>query len=1079
MFCRPVKPTSNIVMSRDQYQQHFREMYDRLNRQQRQAVDQTEGPVMVIAGPGTGKTQILASRIGKILQDTDYQPQNILCLTYTDAGTVAMRKRLTDFIGPDAYRVNIHTFHSFCNEVIQDNLPLFDKHSLDPVSELEKIQLLKKLIDGFTKDNPLKRYRGDVYFDMKNLAQLFSTMKKEGWTVDHINEAITTYIESLPSREDFIAKKAAGAYFRGDVRTDRIAREKEKMVRLQAAVEQFPVYTALMHAAGRYDFEDMINWVISAFEENPDLLADYREKYQYILVDEYQDTSGTQNRLVQLLTEDQESPNIFVVGDDDQSIYRFQGASIENMALFAETFADNLHTIVLTHNYRSVQPILDVAMSLIANNGNSRLVNQLPELDKQLIAALPATQSPVPVIRRYNTPRDEMTDITQQIAHLLEKGIAPGRIAVIYRENKYGEELARYCRQQQLPFYSKRSINLFEVPFARKVLSLLRYLACEVDTPYSGDDLLFSILHYDFYNIPAIEVAKISIRAAEKGYREKSSIRQYLQEWAHTRNLTLFTAAPEQALVDFSAMMEKLIRDAHNLTLQQLFAAVINECGVLAYAMRSPEKPWLMKVLQALFDFVKEETHRNPDLTLVPFMDMVDLMRHNGITIPLVQVSGNETGINLLTAHGAKGLEFEYVFIAGANAHLWEEKVKSSSGFSFPDTLFTTTLTSTDEQELRRLFYVAITRAEKHLYISYPEYRTDGKPLEPSLFVTEILDRHTLPVEKVLIPEEVQFRFAALDYTPELAPEIAKTDQPLIDNLLANFVMNVTALNNYLDCPLGFYYKNLVRVPTGRSENTEFGSAVHYALEKLFQKMQESGRYEFPSKEEFIRDFTWSMLRNRESFTRESFERRLEYGRDILDHYYDTWLPHWNKVVSVERNIRSVVVSGVPLKGKIDKLEFDGNLVNVVDYKTGDYEKTIKEYQKFVRPDQQHPHGGDYWRQAVFYKILLDNYRQKNWQVVSTEFDFIEPNKQQHYHREKVVITPEDVRLVTAQIVSAWTKIQNKEFYTGCGKKDCVWCNFVKDNKLHVALHDLSDEDESDNGYRPGQLLRQQPLPDL
>lgn len=1050
-------------MSRDQYQSHFREVYARLNGQQRKAVDHTEGPVMVIAGPGTGKTQILASRIGKILLDTDYLPQNILCLTYTDAGTVAMRKRLTEFIGPDAYRVNIHTFHSFCNEVIQDNPGLFDKHNLDPISELEKIQLLKKLIDGFTKDNPLKRYRGDVYFDMKHLAHLFSIIKKEGWSIGYITAAISDYIESLPGRDAFIAKKATRQFARGDVRIDKVALEKEKMVRLQAAVEQFPQYTALMHAAGRYDFEDMINWVIQAFETNSNLLADFRERYQYILVDEFQDTSGTQNKLVQLLIGGQESPNIFVVGDDDQSIYRFQGASIENMARFAETFADTLQTVVLTRNYRSTQPILDVSMSLIENNKDARLVNQLPGLSKKLIAAaahlLP--QDIPPVIRRYNTHRDEMIDITRQITRLLDKGVLPGRIAVIYRENRYGEELASYCRFQQIPFYSKRSINLFEIPFARKVLTILRYIACEMDTPYSGDDLLFSILHYDFYDIPAIEVAKISIRAAEKGYREKSSIRQYLQEWQHTRNLTLFTAAPEQALIDFSRTLEKLIRDAHNLTLQQLFAAIINECGVLSYVMQSPEKPWLMKVLQSLFDFIKGETHRDPDLTLVPFMNMTDLMAHNGITIPLVQVSGHEKGINLLTAHGAKGLEFEFVFIAGANSHLWEKKTKTSSGFTFPDTLFTTAVTSTDEQELRRLFYVALTRAEKYLYISYPEFRTDGKPLEPSMFVTEILEQHELPVEKVVIPEDVLFTFETLQYTQGIAPEIARTDMQFIDNLLAGFVMNVTALNNYLDCPLGFYYKNLVRVPSGRSENTEFGSAVHYALEKLFQKMQENKRYEFPTKEEFIRDFTWSMLRNRESFTRESFERRLEYGKDILDSYYDTYLSQWNKVVSVERNIRSVVVSGVPLKGKIDKLEFDGNLVNVVDYKTGDYEKAIREYHKFARPAPEHPDGGDYWRQAVFYKVLLDNYHQKNWKVVSTEFDFIEPNKQKAYHKEKVIITPDDVNLVTQQIVSTWTKIQNREFYTGCGKKDCVWCNFVKDNKLYVALHEPEVENET------------------
>ncbi|WP_343669514.1 ATP-dependent DNA helicase [Chitinophaga sp.] len=1049
-------------MSRDQYQQRFEEVYNRLNERQREAVDNTEGPVMVIAGPGTGKTQILASRIGKILRDTDFLPQNILCLTYTDAGTVAMRKRLTDFIGPDAYRVNIHTFHSFCNEVIQDNLGYFEKNSLDPISELEKIQLLKKLIDGFDKQNPLKRYRGDVYFDMNNLSNLFSTMKREGWTVDYIKGAIKTYIDDLPNRDEFICKRATKNFKKGEIRTDKIEVEIEKMARLEAAVEQFLVFNSLMHAANRYDFDDMINWVIRAFEQNPNLLADYKERFQYILVDEYQDTSGTQNKLIQQLINGEELPNVFVVGDDDQSIYRFQGANIENMEQFAGSFAETLRTIVLTQNYRSVQDILDASMTLIDNNGNSRLVNQLPGLSKQLTSSNEKLMhlNITPVIQRYNTPRDEMAGLTNTMVSLLEKGVPAGKIAVIYRENRFGEELAQYFRLKGIPAYSKRHVNIFEIPFARKVLTILRYLAAELDTPYSGDDLLFKIMHFDFYDIPPVEIAKVSIRVAEKGYAEKSSMRQYLQEWQTTRNLTLFTEAPEQAMMDMSKMLERWIKEAHNLTLQQLFASIISEGGILSYIMDSPEKMWLMKVLQALFDFIKEETRRNPDLGLVPFVEMVDLMEYNKIPIPLVQVSGNEKGINLITAHGSKGLEFEYIFLAGTNSHLWEKKKKNNSGFSFPDTVFATQSTSTDEQELRRLFYVAITRAEKYLYISYPEFRLDGKPLEPSMFITEILEQHQLPNEKVELSEDALFAFESLHYSKNQAPEIARADQLFIDNLLASFTMNVTALNNYLDCPLGFFYKNLVRIPTGRSENTEFGSAVHYALEKLFQKMQEAGNNTFPTREEFIKDFVWSMRRNRECFTRESFERRMEYGKEILANYYDTYIGTWNKIVSVERNVRNIVVSGVPLKGKVDKLEFEGNQVNVVDYKTGDYEKAIKDYKKFDRPNEKNPNGGDYWRQAVFYKIMLDNYRSKSWQVSSTEFDFIEPNKQKVYHKEKVFITAEDIATVTQQIVDTWTKIQNKDFYTGCGKEDCPWCNFVKDHKLHIALHNLEEESE-------------------
>ena len=224
---------------REILQKKFGEEYKNLNEAQRSAVDSIEGPVMVIAGPGTGKTQILAARIGKILLETDALPENILCLTYTDAGTIAMRKRLQQFIGSDAYKVNIYTFHAFCNDVIQDNLNLFEKNTLDAVSELESIELFKQLIDAFPKNHPLKRYRGDVYFEINNLRNLFSSMKREGWTPAFINQKIDEYINDLPNRDGYIAKRAVKDFKKGDVRTDKIAEEKEKMEKLRAAEHDF------------------------------------------------------------------------------------------------------------------------------------------------------------------------------------------------------------------------------------------------------------------------------------------------------------------------------------------------------------------------------------------------------------------------------------------------------------------------------------------------------------------------------------------------------------------------------------------------------------------------------------------------------------------------------------------------------------------------------------------------------------------------------------------------------------------------------------------------------------------------
>ena len=1042
---------------RDILQKKFNQEYERLNEQQRDAVDTIDGPVMVIAGPGTGKTQILAARIGKILLETDALPENILCLTYTDAGAIAMRRRLQQFIGADAYKVNIYTFHAFCNDVIQDNLQLFEKTSLDAISELENIQLFKKLIDDFPKNHSLKRYRGDVYFEINNLRNLFSTMKREGWTAQQINAAIDSYVADMPTRDEFIYKKKYRDFNAGDLKKDKYEEELERMNKLRAAVNEFENYQQLMRSRNRYDFDDMINWVIKAFEENKNLLSAYQEKFQYILVDEYQDTSGTQNRLVQLLISYWDKPNVFVVGDDDQSIYRFQGANVENMISFANTYTNDLRTVVLTNNYRSTQPILDVSKTLI-NKNEERLVKQVEGLSKELLSsnAEKSLLTHQPVFREYNSVKEEMADVTNRVQALTEQGVEPGKIAVIYKENKYGEALAGYFRTRNIPVYSKRSINILEQPFAKKIIQLLRYLNAEHDIPYGGDEMLFEILHYDFYNIPPIEIAKLTVEVNSKKYGGgQVSIRKLLSDKTTAPPKDLFDTGLNEGLKRVSTALEQLIADVSNITLQDLFNNIIRNAGVLKYIMQSPDKITLMKVLTALFDFIKDESSRNPSLNLSGLVDIIDLMEKEGLALPMIQVAGSDKGVNLLTAHGSKGLEFEYVFFAGVNASSWEKKRKPGGGYKFPDTMFSSQPASSDEEELRRLFYVALTRAEIHLFISYARYKNDGKEMEPSMFIAEILEVHNLPVEKIVLSAEQLMEFELLHFTA-MAPEIDHSEEEFITGLLEQFVMNVTALNNYLDCPLGFYYKNLIRIPSGKNEATEFGSAVHFALEQLFRKMQDGRQETFPPKSEMIADFKWFMHRHRENFTKQAFERRMEYGEEILNNYYDKYINSWNKVVAIERNIRGVVVNGVPLKGKLDKLEFNGKEINVVDYKSGDIDKAMP---KLKPPNDKDPNGGAYWRQAVFYKILVDNYEQKDWKVVSTEFDFIEPDKKKEYRKEKIVISPADIETVKQQITDTWQKIQARDFYTGCGKEDCHWCNFVKDNALAVALHDMEEEE--------------------
>jgi DNA helicase-2/ATP-dependent DNA helicase PcrA len=222
--------------------------------------------------------------------------------------------------------------------------------------------------------------------------------------------------------------------------------------------------------------------------------------------------------------------------------------------------------------------------------------------------------------------------------------------------------------------------------------------------------------------------------------------------------------------------------------------------------------------------------------------------------------------------------------------------------------------------------------------------------------------------------------------------------------------------------------------------------------------MQEAGNNKFPDTQTLIQDFNYYMNRHREAFTQQEFKDKTELGETVLIKYYDRYISEWNKVVSTEFRINNIVVKEIPLKGTIDKIEFNGKQVVVVDYKTGNIENAR---EKLKGPNEKNPLGGDYWRQAVFYKILM-NHHPKNWEVTTAEFDFIEPNKKKEFEKIVVPITDADITTVSQQVQMVWGKIQAKDFYTGCGKEDCHWCNFIKTNELAVALHEIKAAAESE-----------------
>jgi DNA helicase-2/ATP-dependent DNA helicase PcrA len=1052
-FLRPILLifTSTTMQSTpNKYNEKFQEALRKLNPEQMAAVEQMDGPVLVIAGPGTGKTQILAARIGKILTETDASAHEILCLTYTDAGAVAMRKRLFEFIGPDAYRVNIYTFHAFCNEIIQENLEYFGKLNLEPLSDLESAILFRELVDDFPNNHLLKRFTGEVYYDVPRLKDLFSTMKKEDWNKETISGAVAEYLEDIHLREGFFYKRgnATKGIKIGDPHQDKIEKARDSMAKLLAAVSEYENFDVKMKDRSRYDYDDMIIWVLKAFRENEEMLRRYQERYQYILVDEFQDTSGSQNELLRFLLNYWDTPNVFVVGDDDQSIFKFQGANMKNILDFAADYSNALKIVVLKHNYRSNQHILNISKALIGNN-NERLTQQL-RLDKNLEAAHPRFNELAvePIIREYENPDQELVDVAEQIKQLTDNGMEPGEIAVIYRNHNQVEELVRYMDAKKIAVNIKRKIDVLTLPFGEKIINILRYLAMELDSPYSGDELLFEIMHYDFFNIPPIEIAKASIAVNKENFKTannnepKTSLRRYISELRAPKQPGLFDEVQNQEMKYLITHIDDLLKASVSVTLQQLFQSIISKMGVLRYVMQQPDKGWYMQVLTNFFDFLKDESRKNPDIKIADLITTIDLMKKNNIRLALNQVIFSDNGVNFLTAHGSKGLEFEHVFLIGCDKKTWDSKGRNH-GFSYPDTL---TQASADDiaqvEESRRLFYVALTRAKQFLSLSYASRDKNGKDQESSQFIGEILANTHLQVEYPKVTADTMTDFYLTQLSEEDKPKVELIDKNFINQLLQNYTLSVTHLSNYLDCPLRFYFQCLIKVPSGKSPAATFGSAVHEALKKAFRNLKDNND-EFMPTENFMRDFSMYMFRNRDSFTKDDFKRRLAYGEKILPPFYEQNIEKWNKVALVELPIKNIEIEGVPIKGNLDKVEFNGKLVTVVDYKTGNV-KYAKE--KLLRPNDNNPNGGDYWRQAVFYKLLVEHDHAKDWNVVDAEFDFVEPISDGEYHKEHITISQEDITTVTEQIKTVYQKILAHDFNTGCGKKECDWCHFVRSN---------------------------------
>lgn len=1039
------------------YDSIFANAYHHLNNEQKAAVDAIEGPVMVIAGPGTGKTQILAVRIGKILKETDTSPHNILCLTFTDAATLAMRKRLVEIIGPVAHQVHIFTFHGFCNHVIQENLGIFGNYrKLELLTEIEEIDVYKEIIEGLPSDHILKDLKGNDQYEMKRLKNLFTFMKKENVSSIELKEKVSDFlkrkIENKADKELYYQRKYK-EYQQGDLKPHAWEELHFKMKQLTEASELYATYQKIMHRLGRYDYQDMILWVLEAFEKDSHLLAKYQERYQYVLVDEYQDTNGAQNDLLEiLLSYWQENPNIFVVGDDDQAIYKFQGANIENIKEFKTKYRPE--TIVLKRNYRSSQVILDSSRHLIEKN-TERIVNDPDfELDKDLIAeGRNGSLKVQPKVLHFTNETQERAYIIDRLLEEYEKSDDLGDIAVIYRQHSQVSEMVEVLEKKGVPLNVKKRVDILCDPLIANILNIMQYIMSEWASPYSAEHRLAEMMHYGYFDISSNDIAKISMHRRSGINDTKPTF--WRDIIAEEELLSSIGVKGVENVLNFSQRLEKWISDISNTTLQILFEYILNEGHILRYVLTRANKSWLLQVLNTFFDLIKSETTKNPDLGLADFLLLIDRMKENNITLSVNKVIHSDKGINFTTAHGSKGLEFGKVIIMGATKDKWDKSPSTRYQYSYPDNLNEDI--ETNEEDERRLFFVAMTRAEQELLISYAETKDNGRALGASQFVDEIADSLLVEKEEVAVDDSTIEEFMTmLLVRKEAKAKLIETS--LIDRVLQSYKLSVTGLNKYLRCPLSFYFEDIIRIPTARNKYMGFGRAIHHALQYHYQSINDQKEV---TKSLLIKYFDDGMKDHRSHFTPSEFDNFTAYGKDILSKYFEEYLEE-NKIVDryeLEWKIDHAEYEGIPIKGVLDRVDVMKNSANVTDYKTGNYQRA-ETRKKLLPASEKNELGGDYWRQIVFYHLLIKGDSRISWNMTKGTIDFVEPDKKtDKFYQKSFSITPEDELVVGDQIKESWERIQKHDFQNGCAEENCYWCQFVQNDYVVTGNLDIDVED--------------------
>jgi DNA helicase-2/ATP-dependent DNA helicase PcrA len=1083
--------------------------YKRLNDAQTQAVDQIDGPLLVMAGPGTGKTQLLSARVANILIQTDILPQNILCLTFTENGAANMRERLTRFIGQAAYDVNISTYHAFGGELIRKYPEYFSETRLQsPIDELAKHQIISEIVRKMSYQNPLKQtqyHLGDLIGTISEVKRglldtesLTIIAKQNAKFIQHASQHVSKVFEnftSMPRKlnqatqyfEDtvqaLISLKGLDETIRGYVplkqiiiselqsaideakasgKTTPLTKWKNTWLaknsqnqfviagelqnrRIEALAEVLEQYQQELNASGLYDFDDMILRSVYALRNNNDLKYSLQEQYQYILLDEFQDTNAAQFELVKLLTDNpvnEGRPNVLAVGDDDQAIYAFQGAHYSNMVDFYRQYKD-VTLIPLVQNYRSHKDILHVAHN-VAEQIEARLHHQFENLSK-VLSANSQTLPKESHIERHEFASDiaEYDWIAKSIATKIKHGINPNEIAVLAPRHKYLEALVTYLNQYGVPVAYEKRENILEATQIRAITAMCKLTLALADNDESSANSLWAeVLSYDFWEIPIKEVWKISWKVSDG--RGQKSWTQALLESEHCKKISLFFIALAAKSYSETAetMLDYIIGNAPLRTNDDEYKSIISplKSYYTNQQMRSSHPELFYEILSNLTVIRTRlrdyQASQKETMLLNDFLSFINLYESSDTRMlnssPYHQ---QKNAVQLMTVFKAKGLEFEHVYLPSCLDDVWGDSSRANSNkLTLPANLAPIRHAGANADERLRIFFVAITRAKHGLYLTSYDQSFSGKTTKRLKYLDERSEDGTTFRSHVL-PQHAQINIATDNEAVSVqalennwqSRHIQGLGQAnlvgLLQNRLQNYQLSPTHLNNFFDLvycgPEAFFFSYILCFPSAPTASEQYGSAIHETLQWIQLQVNEAAAV--PAVTRIIKYF-----KNRittKHLSHDETTRLIERGERSLKLYVNQRSGLFKPGNISEYNFRNegVFVAEAHMSGKIDLLEIDkeNKTITVVDYKTG------TSYSKWASDIKLHK----YKMQLYCYKIIIERSRNfKGYKVTDGRIEFIEPDSEGIIRSLELKYEEKELQRVQELIQVMWRHVQELNF---------------------------------------------------